>query len=242
MKNDENKLRKDLEYKEVLFQKHFNSYQRNLRKYPTYIKYDAFKDLKLIFDLYSEIFHLRGYNYSKFTQAKLKKIIEPFSNNEKRELIDHLVKSLVRNGNDDEAKEVMHLLDELEIKCSWESICQRKNIFKNSFRLIHKSVSYNSWILVVFIVIYLFFSTIIFCESKLDFMTVLEVKKIKVIEINWLNNLANLFSYIFELDEKMEVKPLNFAGVLLLSFQKSILFLIVGNYLITEIFKRIKLQ
>src|SRR5690606_29749404 len=139
MEKEKNELRSAIEDKEVLFQKHFNLYQKSLRKYPTYIKYDAFKDLKLIFELYSEIFHLRGYNYSKFTHEKLTKIIKPFSNNEKRELIGHLVKSLVKNGNDEEAKYVMHLLNKLEIKCSWDSLCELKNLPANFFKLIHKS-------------------------------------------------------------------------------------------------------
>lgn len=58
--DETNELRKTIEEKEVSLQKHFSLYQKNLRKHPSYIKYDAFKDLKLIFELYAEIFHLRG--------------------------------------------------------------------------------------------------------------------------------------------------------------------------------------
>jgi hypothetical protein len=237
-----NELRSIVEEKEVSLQKHFSLYQKNLRKYPTYIKYDAFKDLKLIFELYSEIFHLRGYNYSKFTDDKLIKIIKPFNDNEKKELIGHLIKSLVKNGNDDEAKHMILLLNKLEIKCYWNSIRNFQSIFSSFFKLILKAISYNIWVVLVFIVIYLIISTTIFCEASFNFMTVLEVKKIKISDINWINNLGNLFTYIFELDDRMEVTPLNFIGVLLLVFQKSFLLLVIGNYLIKEIFNKIKLQ
>ncbi|PAM93145.1 hypothetical protein B4N84_19370 [Flavobacterium sp. IR1] len=136
MADEINQLRNDAEEKEVSLQKHFSLYQKNLRLYPTYIKYDAFKDLKLVFELYSEIFHLRGYNYSKFTDEKLIKIIKPFNDNEKKELIGHLIKSLVKNGNDDEAKNVILLLNRLEIKCYFNSICKFRNVFSNLLNII----------------------------------------------------------------------------------------------------------
>ncbi|WP_286968710.1 hypothetical protein [Flavobacterium sp. UBA4854] len=240
--DETNELRCTIEEKEVSLQKHFSLYQKNLRKYPFYLKYDAFKDLKLIFELYSEIFHLRGYNYSKFTDEKLIKLIKPFSDNEKKELIGHLIKSLVKNGNDDEAKNMILLLNKLEIKCYWNSICKFQNVLSNLLKLTLKALSFNIWIVLMFIAIYLIISTTIFCEASFDLMTVLEVKKIKVSDVNWINNLGNLFTYIFELDERMQVTPLNFLGVLVLVFQKSFLLLVIGNYLIKEIFNKIKLQ
>lgn len=239
---EKNELRDIIEIKEVLFQKNFSLYQKNLRKYPNYIKYDAFKDLKLILELYSEIFHLRGYNYSKFTHEELKKLVHIYSISEKRELIGHLVKALVKNGNDEEAKYVIMLLNKIEIFYYWESIKNLKNIFSNSLKLLHKIISYNLAVLLLFIILYLLFSTLIFCNAKIDFMAVIEVEKINISHFNWLNNLGNLLTYIFDLDDKMQVKPLNFAGVFILSFQKSFLILVIGNYLVKEIFNKIKLQ
>ena len=128
----ENTLRIALEEKETLFQQQFSTYQKNLIKYPNYIKYDAFKDLKLIFDLYSEIFHLKGFEYNKLSEDNLKKLIKPFSINEKKELIGHLVKSLAKNGNEDEAQYVIKLLNKIEISFYWNSIKSFKNILKSS--------------------------------------------------------------------------------------------------------------
>lgn len=238
----ENILRIAVEEKETLFQQQFSAYQKNLRKYPNYLKYDAFKDLKLIFELYSEIFHLKGYNYNKLSTENLKKLIEPFSINEKKELIGHLVKSLVKNGNEDEAQYVMKLLNKLEISFYWNSILNCKDVLKSFLKLLHKVVSFNLWVLIIFVAFYLLISTLIFCDAKIDFMAVIEVKKIQISNIECINNLGNLFTYIFELDDRMEVLPLNFAGVVLLTFQKSFLFLVIGNYLVKEIFNKIKLQ
>lgn len=238
----ENELKNTVEMKEVLFQQLFTSYQTNLRKEPNYIKYDAFKDLKLIFELYSEIFHLKGFNYSKLSNEKLIKIIKPFSVFEKRDLISHLIKALVKNGNEEEAKNVIELLNVIEIKYYWKSLSYRKNFFINLLKFFLKLISYNIIVLLFFVFLYFFLSTIIFCESKFDFFTLIEVKKIQISKCNWLNNFGNLLTYIFDLDKKMEVIPLNSFGVLLLVFQKSFLILILGNYLVKEIFNKIKLQ
>lgn len=239
---EENELRNTIELKEVLFQKLFTAYQSNLRKDSNYIKFDAFKDLKLIFELYSEIFHLRGFNYSKLSNEKLIKLITPFSIPERKELISHLIKVLVKNSNEEEAKNVLQLLNKIEITYYWEKVKNNDKLVINFLKLFLKIVSHNIIVLLFFIFLYLFLSTIIFCESIFDFLAVIEVKKIKICECNWLNNFGNLLTYIFDLDEKMEVVPLNFFGVLLLVFQKSFLILILGNYLVKEIFNKIKLQ
>jgi len=239
---EDNELRNMVEMKEILFQQLFTKYQTNLRKEPNYIKFDAFKDLKLIFELYSEIFHLRGFNYSKLSNEKLVKIINPYSISERRELISHLIKSLVKNGNEEEAKNVIELLNKIEICYYWENLKKINSPIINSLKLVLKIISYNIVVLLFFVAFYLFLSTIIFCESLFDCFAILEVKKIEICEINWLNNFGNLLAYIFDLDQKMEVFPLNFFGVLLLAFQKSFLILILGNYLVKEILNKIKLQ
>lgn len=239
---ENNELRNEVEKKEILFQQLFTKYQTNIRKEPKYIKYDSFKDLKLIFELYSEIFHLRGFNYSKLSNERLEKIIFPYSNSERRELISHLIKALVKNGNEEEAKNVIELLNKIEIAYYWENVRKINKPITNFFKLVLKIVSYNILVLLFFVFLYFFFSTIIFCDSIHNDLAVLEVKKIDICKINWLNNLGNLLTYIFDLDYKMEVKPLNFYGVLVLTFQKSFLILILGNYLVKEIFNKIKLQ
>ncbi|MFC4740100.1 hypothetical protein ACFO3U_08840 [Flavobacterium ponti] len=238
----DNELRNEIEKKEVLFQKLFTKYQYNIRKVPNYINFDAFKDLKLIFELYSEIFHLRGFNYNKLSNIKLEKIINPYSASEKKELISHLVKALVKNGNEEEAKSVMELLNKIEIKYYWENIKLKNNLLINSVKLLLKIISYNILVLLLFLTLYLFISTLFFCESKFECLAILDVKKVNITEINWLNNFGNLLTYIFDLDSKMEVIPLNFYGVLLLVFQKSFLILILGNYIVKEIFNKIKLK
>ncbi|AWM13265.1 hypothetical protein DI487_04895 [Flavobacterium sediminis] len=239
---EENKLRAALQEKEIVFEQHFYLYQKNVRRFENYIKYDAFKDLKLIFEIYSEIFHLRGYNYNKLTPDKMEKLLTPFSISEQRELLNHLIKSLSKNGNDDEAKEMMCILNDVELKYYWEKIKNGQDFFTSLFKLFLKGISYNLYILLLMIIIYLFFSTLIFCDAKFEIFAIIEVKKISFTECVWSNNFANLISYLFELDEKMEVKPLNFWGVILLAFQKAFLFLVIGNYLIMEMFNKIKLQ
>ena len=58
----------------------------------------------------------------------------------------------------------------------------------------------------------------------------------------YLNHLANVLNYIFDMDDKMKVTPLSFMGVLLMIGMKSFLILIVVNFFLKEFFNRIKLS
>ena len=66
-----NSIREAIEAKDILFQQLFTRFQSDIRKNPNYINFDAFKDLKIIFELYSETFHLKGFNYNNLNKSNI---------------------------------------------------------------------------------------------------------------------------------------------------------------------------
>lgn len=101
---EKNDIRERTELVDAQFNSLFTQFQKNKRIKPNYIQSDGFKDLKIIFELYSETFHLKGYNYNSLSIDKIKRITIGFDCFQKRELIQYLIKTLAKKGNEDEAK------------------------------------------------------------------------------------------------------------------------------------------
>lgn len=237
-----NSIREAIEAKDILFQQLFTRFQSNIRKNPKFISFDAFKDLKIIFELYSDTFHLKGFNYNDLKKSDIEKLLEGFNSFQKKELVQYLIKSLAKNGIDEKAKELFSLLSKLEIICSWTEIRQNKNIFKNSLKLLHNLTVYNNYTLLVSPLAYLLLTIIIYSKAPFEWMEVIEVKKIEICDTPFWNHFSNILLYIFDFDGKMTIMPLNLKGVCLMVFLKSFLIIIVINFFLKELFNRIKLS
>jgi hypothetical protein len=237
-----NSIREAIEAKDILFQQLFTRFQSDIRKNPNYINFDAFKDLKIIFELYSETFHLKGFNYNNLNKSNIEKLLEGFNSFQKKELVHYLIKSLSKNGIDEKAKELFSLLSKLEIICSWTEIKQNKNSLKNSLKLMHNLTVYNNYTLLISPLVYILFTIIIYSKAPFKWMEVLEVKKIEISDIPFWNHFSNILFYIFDFDGKMTIIPLNLCGLCLMVFLKSFLIIIVINFFLKELFNRIKLS
>lgn len=237
-----NTIRENIESKDILFQQLFTKFQSDLKKNPNYIKFDAFKDLKIIFDLYSETYHLKGYNYNDLKKEDIVKLIKNFDNFQKRELVQYLIKSLAKNGIEKKAKELFCLLTQLEINCCFTEIKQNKSLFRNVILLLHNLSIYNSYTLMVSPILYILLTTLIYSEAPYDWMKIIEVNKLRICDNEIMNNISNVLLYIFDFDSKMNITPLNFAGVIMLVLLKSFLILIIINFFLKELFNRIKLS
>ncbi len=234
--------RRAIEEKDVEFQQLFTSFQSNFRKVPNYIKFDAFKDLKIIFELYAETYHLKGFNYNSLKVSDVEKLLVNFNDFQKKDLVDCLINSLIKNGIEEKAKELFVLLAGLEIKCAFHEIIGGKNILKNFLRLIHNLTSYNIYTLIISPIIFVLIMSLIFTNSPFQFMELIFIEKTHFSNNYYLNHLANVLNYIFDMDDKMKVTPLSFMGVLLMIGMKSFLILIVVNFFLKEFFNRIKLS
>lgn len=240
--NMPNSIRRAIEEKDVQFQQLFTSFQANLRRVPNYINFDAFRDLKIIFELYSETYHLKGFNYNSLKVSDIEKILLNFDDFKKKELVDYLIKSLVKNGIEEKAKELFSLFAELEIKCACSEIKKGKNITKNFLKLIHNLTAYNNYTLILSPLIFAFFMSLIYANAPFQFMELIHIEKTHFSNNFYLNHIANVMIYLFDMDDKMKVTPLSFMGVLLMIVMKSFLIIIVINFFLKEFFNRIKLS
>ncbi len=240
--SNRNEIRERIEVVDAQFNSLFTAFQRNKRLNPNYLNSDGFKDLKIIFELYSETFHLKGYNYNSLSIETVSTIISGFDCFQQRELIQYLIKTLAKKGNEDEAKKWLQELAILEMKCCLESIKKFKRVIYHFFKLLYKATSYNLYTLILSILSYLFICYLIFLPAYFDCFQLLEIKRITISSSKFWNEIANILLYLFDFDNKMDIKPYNFFGVLLLVILKVFFVLILVNVLIKELLNKIKLS
>ncbi|GAA3557673.1 hypothetical protein [Snuella lapsa] len=235
------KIKADIKDKYLQFNKLFNSYQRNLRTNQSYIKYEAFRDMKFIFELYSQIYQFRGYDYYDIPLSKFQALTSEFDCRREKELYEYLVRSLIREGNETKSKEFTVYVNKLEIKCLWLEIITFKCFFVNLIKLFLKVSSYNILALILTGITYISILSLIFSAAPFSWMSVLDVEYIKITTNTWLNQFFNVLSFVFDLDAKPTIKAKNILGVLLLTIEKSIFFVVIINFILKEIMNKIKL-
>lgn len=240
--SNKNDIREKIEIVDAQFNALFTSFQKNKRLNPNYLKSDGFKDLKILFELYSETFHLKGYNYNSLSIEKVSIIIKGFDCYQQRELVQYLIKTLVKKGNEDEAKRWFQELAKLEMKCCLTSIGKLDRVSYNFFKLLYKATSFNLYTLLLSILIYLTISYLIFLPAYFDCCQLIEIKKTTISHSEFWNSMGNILMFLFDFDNKMDVKPSNFFGVILLVLLRVFFILIIVNVLIKELLNKIKLS
>ena len=141
----ENPIREEIERNNTLFNRLFTKYQTNLRKDPNYIKFEAFKDMKIIFELYSKIYSFRSYSYNEVSIETFSKLTSCFDCYRNKELFEYLALRLIKEGNDDKLDEIKIHIQKLEIICLWNTIKSKKSIFTNvPFSLPQQPIAYRN--------------------------------------------------------------------------------------------------
>jgi len=236
-----NIIRDEIVEKDILFQQLFTNYQAEIRKNPLYINYEAFRDVKIIFDLYSQTFQLKGFNYNELNENNIKELIKPFNDFQQKELLAFLIDSLIKNGNTQHSNNFKNLLIKIEIKCCLLDIGSGKKIIRNLLLLIQKTSSYNILSLFSCIMIYISFSCIIYSQAPYPWMQLFDVKPVQITESSFLNHIGNVIFYIFDFDSKMEIVPTNFFGVFVMVFLKCFFILVIVNFIIKETLNKLRI-
>ena len=94
--------------------------------------------------------------------------------------------------------------------------------------------------LILTILILIVVTNIVFLPAPFRFMETIKVDTLDLSDISLMNHLANTLSILFDLDNKMEVVPINLLGVLLLGFLKLLFVTIIINYFWKRVIKHIK--
>ena len=236
----DNPIREEIEEKNTLFNRLFTKYQSSLRKDPNYIKFEAFKDMKIIFELYAKIYSFRSYSYNEVSIEIFSKLTSSFDCHRKKELYEYLAIKLIQEGNDEKIDEIQKYIRGLEISCLWDDIKNGKSITCNLLNLLLKLSAYNLWTLLLTCVIYVLLASVIYSPAPYPWMQALELKLTTFNGNNFFNRILNTLAHIFNLDNKMKVTPTNWRGVILLVVGKSFFILVIINYVVKKIMNKIK--
>lgn len=236
----ENPIRDEIERKNTLFNRLFSKFQTNLRKDPNYIKFEAFKDMKIIFDLYSKIYSFRSYSYNEVSIKTFSKLTANFDCHRKKELYEYLAIKLIQEGNSEKIDEIQEYIRNLEISCLWDDIKKGKSIICSLLSIILKISAYNLWTLLLTCIIYVLLASVIYSPAPYAWMQVLELKLESYSDNNFFNRILNTLAHIFNLDNKMKITPTNWKGVFLLVVGKAFFILVIINYVVKKIMNKIK--
>lgn len=232
-------MKKDLINNNILFHNKFADFQAN-KRIDGYVNYEGYSDLKEIYSLYAKVLHLKSKNYNLLSIENINTITEGFSINQKIELNEYLIKCLISEVHLDESKKMSFELKKLKIKRSSEKIKALESPVKEFFKLILLCSSYNILSLIISLIIVLLFSTLIYSSAPLDWMALINVEFKEITTIKPINYFLNVLLYILDFEYKMVVEPINILGVLLMIFLKSIFYLVIVNFIIVEIQKKLK--
>lgn len=236
----DNPIREEIEEKNMLFNRLFTKYQSSLRKDPNYIKFEAFKDMKIIFELYAKIYSFRSYSYNEVSIETFSKLTSSFDCHRNKELYEYLAIKLIQEGNDEKIDEIQKHIRGLEISCLCDNIKNRKSITYNLLNLLLKLSAYNLWTLLLTCVMYVLLASVIYSPAPYPWMQALELKFTTFNGNNFFNSILNTLAHIFNLDNKMKVTPTNWRGVILLVVGKSFFILVIINYVVKKIMNKIK--
>ncbi len=223
----------------ILFNNKLAEFQANKRK-DGYINFEGYYDLKEIFFLYSKVLHLKSKNYNLLSIQTINTLTEGFTINQQIELYEYLIKCLISEVHIEESKKVSIELKKLKIKKCSKKIKSFKSPIKEFFRLLLLCSSYNIASLLLSLLIVLLFSTIIYSTAPIDSMAIINVEFKEITSNTFINSFLNVLLYILDFDYKMSVEPINASGVLLMIFLKCIFYLVIINYIVVEIQKKLK--
>lgn len=231
-----------LEYNEKYkdFNDAFSNFQFKSKTQTTYYSYEAYKDLKIIISLYAVIYDFKGFKSLELTSEKFQKLLQGFNCFQKKELLSFFLKKLSDHGHDHNDSSFFTMLQKEEIKCSWIEVMDGNKVVENFVRLILKLSSFNLYTLSMTLFLLFFVIALVIAPAPLPEMEILEIEKSEISQNKFINHISNLLLYMFGVEGHMSISPSNFWGVLLIVTMKIILILVIGNFLIKEILKKIK--
>lgn len=238
--DEENFILNDLENKHKLFFKLHAEYQHKIDNVDSYLNFEAFRDMKLIFELYSQTFYLNGYTQNDIKIEQFKLLTNKFSCFQKKDLYEFYAKRMSKEGNQEKSTEINKYLKELRLQCNWENFKRKKTSLRNIVILAQNFFSYNLFTLLASLVILFFLFNLIFSQAFFSCFELILVKRVELDANITINGLLNTIGYLFDFDEKMIVSALNWKGVILIIFIKSIYIVLIVNYIVSEIINRSK--
>lgn len=193
-------------------------------------------DFKKLIKLYIKSCESKEMEYDEIDVSMIDNKLDKLDIQEKCLILEMFRRELRKNSFNDKSNECDYYIDKARL------FYYKSNLnFKNSIKylaLLSSSSFYNLLITILFLI---GFVSILFLPSPFSFMSTINVNLVDFSQNGILNYISNIFSLLFDLDFKMEIKAINFGGVILLGLLKLLFVTIIANYLWKKVVHYIKI-
>ncbi|MGL5563116.1 MAG: hypothetical protein ACRDCN_10920 [Tannerellaceae bacterium] len=195
-------------------------------------------DIKFFINNYIISINKRDFGYDVINMNKIKSAIDKVSDsNQKVSLYIHTHKSLKNNHFEDDAETAIKDIRKMKLKVLKEQNTNWKWLLIFGHLISYNIIAVGSILLISFIISY-----IIFLPASSDKFAIISLKYINLHDNFHINHFFNLLHYLFNISDKVQINPISWHGVLLVSTMKLFYSACIVNYLYQIVLERIKLN
>ena len=201
-------------------------------------KNSIYVDIKKFVEYYILSIEKRDFGYDVLNLDKINLAINYVPPPEERlSLYLHTYKTLKNSHFENEAENII-----VNIRKAKLLVLRTKKFKKKYINIFLHLISYN--LTFVFLVLALIFvvSYVIFLPAPLNSFELIDFQYESFHENFYINHLFNIIYYLFDISNKVQINPINWGGVLLISGMKLFYFVCIVNYLYQIILERFKLN
>lgn len=198
---------------------------------------NVYQDFKIFITHYIQIINLERFGYDEFNFDHIKKKIDYLPLSERIKIISFLKKNLKHEGFIVESD----LVEKYHRKTNLQSLLKNASI-KSIWKIFFHASSYNLFSLLLTLLGLILISSIALLKSPFNWMAIFEVKVDHYSNFGIVNNALNILSYISGFEGQFVAKPINSGGVIVLIVTKLLYLIIIVNFIIKEIQKKLNID
>lgn len=195
-------------------------------------------DIKSFIENYIISINKRDFGYDVINIRKINSAIDTISlSNQKLSLFLHAYKILKNNHFEDDAEAAIVFIRKTKLQV----LKEKKTKWKWVGVLCHL-ISYS--IIAVLCILFVLFviSYVIYLPALNNNFAIINFQYEDFHKNFYVNHFFNIIYYLFDISDKVQINPINWGGVLLISVMKLFYFVCIANYLYQIILERLKLN
>ena len=205
----------------------------SLRNY----KRTLYQDVKVFFREYVIRLFDKDNNYDVLNFSAINEKILLLDSDERVNALKLLERELKKDYRESESKECYYLRKKYELKHYW-----KLSGLKSKIKLVFALASWNLIsIILTFIFLVLVFALITYPLDSFP-IKLFTIKQYSYCQNETANHILNVVAQIFELNEESKITPMNVGGILISLLIKGFFVFVLGEYLLSELHKRISVE
>lgn len=207
---------------------------------PHYISYkqSLYIDIKSFIESYIISRTKRDFGYDVIDKDKIVNAIYSLNSvNERFALLSWAYKELKINQFEEEGDDIISFIRKEKLFVLWNKKDKLKYI-----KILSHLASYNLLVVVCLLFITFAISYILFLPTNNFDWSVIRFHYVSFHENFYLNHFFNLIDYLLDISDNINIEPIKWQGVLLLSFMKIFYILFIVNYLFQIILERLQIN